>query len=143
MQLSYQKAKPHLLEAQLGARVLAFCLDALFLLSVIGLIEYFTISSNEEAFIFKSERLLHLLMGWLYFAGTESATWQGSMGKHLLGLRVVGHAGERISFRCASFRYIFKPISIFVLLMQALTGTRVSSHSRLFHDRICKTRVLA
>lgn len=143
MQLSFQKAKPNLLEAQLGTRALAFCLDTLFLLTIIGLIEYFTISSNEEAFLLKSERLLHLLMGWLYFAGTESASWQGSVGKHVLGLRVVGQSGDRISFRCASLRYLFRPISIFVLLMQALTGTRASSHSRLFHDRICKTRVLS
>ncbi|WP_299986943.1 RDD family protein [uncultured Pontibacter sp.] len=143
MQLSYQKAKPHLLEAQLGTRVLAFCLDSLFLVSIIGLIEYFTFSSDEEALLFKSERLLHMLLGWLYFAGTESAAWQGSIGKHLLGLRVVGHSGERISFRRASLRYLLKPISIFVLLMQALTGTSVASYSRLFHDRICKTRVLS
>ncbi|PVY43053.1 RDD family protein [Pontibacter virosus] len=143
MQLSYQKAETHALEAQLSARVLAFCLDTLFLLSIIGLIEYFTISSNEEAFLFKSERLLHLLMGWLYFAGTESAAWQGSIGKHLLGLRVVGQSGERISFRRASLRYLLKPISIFVLLMQALTGAKVLAYSRLFHDRICKTRVLS
>ncbi|SIT93843.1 RDD family protein [Pontibacter indicus] len=143
MQLSYQKAKPFLLEAQVDSRVLAFCLDALLLLSIIGLIEYFTISSNEAALVFKSERLLHILMGWLYFAGTESAACQGSIGKHLLGLRVVGEAGERISFRRASLRYLLKPVSIFVLLMQALTGTRVPSYSRFFHDRICKTRVLS
>ena len=143
MQLSYQKAKPHILEAQLGTRVLAFCLDTLFLISVIGLIEYFTISSNEEALLFKSERLLHILMGWLYFAGTESASWQGSIGKHMLGLRVVGKSGERISFRCASLRYLLKPISMLVLLMQALGGTTALSYTYPFHDRICKTRVLA
>ncbi|PKV63247.1 RDD family protein [Pontibacter ramchanderi] len=143
MPLSYQKAKPRLLEAQLNVRVLAFCLDTLLLLSIIGVIEYFTFSSNEEALVFKSERLLHLLMGWLYFAGTESATWQGSIGKHLLGLRVVSHTGERISFRCASLRYLLKPVSVFVLLLQALAGASPTSYSRLFHDRICKTRVLA
>lgn len=143
MQLSYQKAKPHLLEAQMGARVLAFFLDTFFLLSTIGLIEYFTFSSNEEALVFKSERLLHLLMGWLYFAGTESGAWQGSLGKQFLGLRVVGLCGDRISFRRASLRYLLRPISIFVLLTQALTGTRVASHTRLLHDRICKTRVLS
>ena len=143
MQLSYQKAKPLLLESQLDSRVIAFCIDTLILLSIIGLIEYFTISSNETALVFKSERLLHILMGWLYFAGTESAACQGSIGKHLLGLRVVCRSGERISFRRASLRYLLKPVSVFVLIMQALTGKRVPSYSRFFHDRICKTRVLS
>jgi uncharacterized RDD family membrane protein YckC len=142
MQLSYQKVKSREHVADMGTRVLAFCVDSLLLLMVISIIEYFTVSSDESAWLFKGERLLHFLMGWLYFAGSESSIWQASIGKHVLGLRVASLEGQRISFKCASLRYVIKPISLFVVLMRALSGNPISSHSLLFHDKIASTQVV-
>jgi uncharacterized RDD family membrane protein YckC len=141
MQLSYQKTKTEEHVASLGTRVLAGFLDFLLLLTFIGLIEYYTVSSNEEAFFFKVERILHLLLGWLYFAGTESSSWRATIGKHLLRLRVSSTSGKRISFRCASLRYLLKPVSVFVLLMQAISHATSTAYTRLFHDKVCHTKV--
>jgi uncharacterized RDD family membrane protein YckC len=141
MQLSYQKTKPSEHVADFGTRMIAFCLDFLLILTLIGVIEYYTISSNEEAFLLKSERLLHFLMGWLYFAGSESSAWQATLGKHLLGLRVASIQGERISFKCATIRYFTRPISIFVFLMRALASSPLAN-LQLFHDRVSRTKVV-
>ena len=140
MQLSYPKARPKVHEADLGTRIIAFCVDALLLLLFIGLIEYFTVSSNEEAWLLKTERLLHLLMGWLYFAGAESSGKQATIGKHILGLQVASLENRRISFRCASLRYVLKPVSLFVLIMLALSSN--GNPSPLFHDKIARTQVV-
>ncbi|MHC2993796.1 RDD domain-containing protein [Pontibacter sp. HJ8] len=141
MQLSYQKTKPSEHVADLGTRMIAFCLDFLLILTLIGVIEYYTISSNEEAFLLKSERLLHFLMGWLYFAGSESSAWQATLGKHLLGLRVASTRGERISFKRATIRYFARPISIFVFIMRALASSPLTS-LQLLHDRVARTKVV-
>lgn len=141
MQLSYQKATPKEHVADLGPRVLAFCMDLLLLMLIISIIEYFTVSSDEKAWLFKGERLLHLLMGWLYFAGTESSSWQASVGKHVLRLKVVSLDGQRITFRCAALRFVLKPVSIFVLLIRAISGSH-TPYTPLFHDKIARTQVL-
>lgn len=141
MQVSYHKTDTEEHVAGLGTRALASFLDLMLLLTIIGLIEYHTISSNEEAFLFKVERILHLLLGWLYFAGAESSSWRATVGKHLLKLRVSSTSGKRISFRCASLRYLLKPISVFVLLMQAISHATSTAYTRLFHDRVCNTKV--
>ncbi|WP_299702453.1 RDD family protein [uncultured Pontibacter sp.] len=141
MQLSYQKTETEEHVASLGTRALAGFLDLLLLLTIIGLIEYYTVSSDEEAFLLKVERILHLMLGWLYFAGAESSVWRATIGKHLLQLKVSSTSGKRISFRCASLRYLLKPISVFVLLMQAISQTSTTAYTRLFHDRVCDTKV--
>lgn len=141
MQISYQKTKTEEHVADLGTRVLAFCMDSLLMLAIIGVIEYYTISSNEAALFWKGERFLHFLLGWLYFAGAESSAGQATIGKHLLGLRVTDTQGERISFKCATLRYFLKPISVFVFIMRALASAS-GTYTLLFHDKVAKTKVL-
>ncbi len=45
---------------------------------------------------------------WIYMAGFESSSWQASLGKRLLGLRVIGAGGERIEFWRAMLRAAVK-----------------------------------
>jgi uncharacterized RDD family membrane protein YckC len=141
MQISFEKTKTREHVADFSSRVLAFLLDALLLMFIIGVIEFYTVSSNEQAWLFKGERLLHFLLGWLYFAGAESSSRQATIGKQLLDLRVADMQGERISFRCATLRYVIKPISIFVFIIRFLTGSPLT-YSQLFHDKIAKTKVM-
>ena len=141
MQLSYQKSKTREHVADFGSRVVAFCLDFLLIFTLIGIIEYYTISSDEEAFLFKSERLLHFLLGWLYFAGPESSTWQASIGKYLLGLRVTDRTSGRISFKSATLRYFARPISVFVFIMRTLAISPFT-YTQLFHDKVSGTKVI-
>lgn len=141
MQVSFQKTRTHEHVADFGPRVVAFCLDLLFVLTIIGVIEYYTISSDEEALLLKTERLLHFLLGWLYFAGMESSPWQATLGKNLLQLCVVSTKGERISFRCATIRYFAKPISVFAFIMRALASSPLT-YTQFFHDKVADTKVL-
>lgn len=51
--------------------------------------------------------LATLLIGWwLYNAGLEASSWQGSIGKRLLGLQVVDANGRRLGFARASGRHL-------------------------------------
>ncbi|MFD2245820.1 RDD family protein [Pontibacter ruber] len=133
------ESKAHL--ADFGTRIVAFALDILLLASIIGVMEYFTISSDETAMLLKPERLLQFLLGWLYFAGLESSIWQTTAGKHLLGLRVTSTLGKRISFKCASIRYFAKVISVFVFIMRMLSSSPLT-FKETFHDKLAHTQVV-
>ena|ERR1700730_3449568 len=39
-----------------------------------------------------------IVVGWLYYSLLESSSWQGTLGKKLLGMRVMDLNGNRISF---------------------------------------------
>ena len=52
-----------------------------------------------------------LAAGWLYYGLLESSSWQGTVGKKLLGLRVTDINGNRISFGRATGRYFAKILS--------------------------------
>ncbi|MDQ6646379.1 MAG: RDD family protein, partial [Pseudomonadota bacterium] len=49
--------------------------------------------------------LITTIVAWLYFAICESSSWQATIGKLALGIRVTDLHGERISFPRALGRY--------------------------------------
>jgi uncharacterized RDD family membrane protein YckC len=46
-----------------------------------------------------------VISSWLYFALLESSSWQGTVGKNILGLYVAGTQGNRVTFGRASLRF--------------------------------------
>lgn len=127
--------------ASWGTRGVAFALDLALLLTLIGVADYFTFSSDEEALLLKPERLLHLLLGWLYFVGSETSFIQATFGKHLLSLRVTSSAGGRISLKQATVRYFTKPFTLVVIVLRYLTGV-VPASRQTFHDRLAQAQVV-
>jgi uncharacterized RDD family membrane protein YckC len=69
---------------------------------------------------------------WLYCAFAESSSWQATIGKRLLGLRVVTAEGGRISFGQATIRHLMKFLSLFSagfgFMMAAWTERRQALH---------------
>lgn len=128
--------------SDLRVRFAALLVDWLLFFVVVGVIDYFTISSDESALLLKPERLLHVLLGWLYFAGTETCSCQATLGKYLLGLQVQSSTGGRLSFLKASIRYFAKPLTAFVLLFRFITGTGLPRH-RLLHDKLAEAQVVS
>ncbi|WP_299758529.1 RDD family protein [uncultured Pontibacter sp.] len=141
MQTTYTQSKDKTELADLGTRLMALSLDVLLLLTLIGIADFFTFSSDDEAFLFKPERLLHLVLGWLYFAGAETCRCQGTLGKYLMNLRVTDSKGDRIDFRAATLRFLVKPVSAVLIVLRFLVGSDYSSR-RPFHDKLADTQVI-
>ncbi|MDX5482550.1 MAG: RDD family protein [Hymenobacteraceae bacterium] len=141
MQAVYTKPGNKAELADLGTRLVAFTVDVVLLLTLIGIADMLTFSSDDQAFFLKPERFLHFLLGWLYFAGTETCPCQGTLGKHLLGLKVTSTTGERISFKSATIRYFTRPVTVVLLLLCYITGSRVDTY-RTFHDRLTNSQVI-
>jgi uncharacterized RDD family membrane protein YckC len=78
---------------------------------------------------------------WLYDALLTSSSWQGTIGKRVLKLKVVDEQGNRVSFGRATGRYFSKIISGMVMyvgfIMIAFTDRK-----RGLHDMIAGTLVM-
>lgn len=85
--------------------------------------------------------LLSTLLVWLYFALLESSAWQATVGKLVMGIRVTGLRGERISVPRALVRYLAKFLSLIIVgigfLMVAWTDRKQG-----LHDMLASTLVL-
>jgi uncharacterized RDD family membrane protein YckC len=80
-------------------------------------------------------------LGWLYEALTTSGSWQATLGKHIVGLKVTDLAGNRISFGRATGRHFAKILSNMCLyigfIMVAFTERKQG-----LHDMIAGTLVM-
>ena len=76
-----------------------------------------------------------LAAGWLYYGLLESSSWQGTVGKKLLGLRTTDLNGNRISFGRATGRYFAKILSGMIcfigFVMVAFTEKKQGLHDML------------
>lgn len=85
--------------------------------------------------------LLVTLMAWLYFAFCESSSWQGTLGKLAVGIRVTDLHGTRISLPRALGRYPAKFLSVLTLGFGFLMAGWTSRKQAL-HDMLASTLVL-
>ncbi|GHA77144.1 RDD family protein [Pontibacter akesuensis] len=141
MQATFTESNTNAELATLGPRLTAFALDVLLLLTLIGLADYFTISTDENALFLKPERLLHLVLGWLYFAGGETCYCQATPGKYLLHLRVTTTRGSRPSFRATTIRFFARPFSVLLFTLRFLVSAPSDTRS-MFHDRLANSQVV-
>jgi uncharacterized RDD family membrane protein YckC len=81
---------------------------------------------------------------WLYEALLTSSSWQGTVGKKLLGLKVTDDFGNRISFARATGRYFSKILSAMIcyigFIMAAFTDRKKALHDMIAGTVVIKTR---
>ena len=89
-------------------------------------------------------QLVAVVVTWLYFALMESSPRGATVGKMVLGLRVVDDHGNRISFLRATGRFFAKFISTVILfigyLMVAFTDRKRGLHDIIAGTLVVKTR---
>ena len=83
---------------------------------------------------------ISIVVTWLYYALCESSSWQGTIGKKLLGLRVTDMNGQRIGFAQASGRHFAKILSA-LLLGIGFIMIAFSEHKQGLHDTLASTLV--
>lgn len=83
---------------------------------------------------------LNGLIGWLYEALMTSSTWQATVGKKILNLKVTDEAGNRISFARATGRHFAKYLSAMILFIGYIMAA-FTDRKRALHDSIAGTLV--
>ena len=78
---------------------------------------------------------------WLYEALLTSSSWQGTVGKRILRLKVTDDFGNRISFALATGRFFAKLLSGMAMYVGFIM-VAFMERKRGLHDVICSTQVL-
>lgn len=144
-----QVSRPPVTYAGFWLRLVAYIIDAI-ILGMAGVIAFFPLfRANIHAFTTQNPwevytsmsrplfaiRLLALMLSWIYYASMESSSWQATLGKKILGLRVTDLAGNRITFARASGRFFGKILSGMILgigfLMAGFTARKQALHDIL------------
>jgi uncharacterized RDD family membrane protein YckC len=79
---------------------------------------------------------------WLYYAFSESSSWQATLGKKMLNLTVTDMDGQPISFARASGRYFSKFITHLVPLAIGFILAGFTEKKQAIHDMIASCLVL-
>lgn len=121
-----------------GALVLTFGID--FALSRFGRLFGFSPFDSKVA-VGMSFIAILAVGSWLYCAFTESSSWQATVGKRLLGLKVMCADGSRTSFGVATVRHLMKFLSLFMLTVGFLMSGWTKRRQAL-HDMPCDCLVV-
>jgi len=82
------------------------------------------------------------LVSWLYYALSESSSWQATLGKKMLNLKVTDMTGQPISFGRASGRFFAKIITNMIPLMIGFIIAGFTEKKQAIHDMIASCLVL-
>ena len=85
---------------------------------------------------------LVLIVGWLYYALCESSSWQGTVGKKMLGLYVTDLEGRPVSFGRASGRYFARLVTHLIPLAIGYIMAGFTEKKQAIHDMIASCVVL-
>jgi len=84
---------------------------------------------------------LSVAICWIYFATLQSSSWQATVGKKTLGIKVVDKNGGRISFGTATVRYFGKSLSGIIFCIGYMMAGWTKKKQGL-HDMIASTYVV-
>jgi len=84
--------------------------------------------------------IISLICMWLYFAFFESGSWQATLGKKAMGLKVTDLDSNRISFARATGRFFAKILSNISLSIGYIMAG-FTSQKQALHDVIAETLV--
>ena len=85
--------------------------------------------------------VVSIVVTWLYSSLLESSSWQGTVGKKVVGLRVTDLNGSRISFGNATGRHFAKMLSGIICLVGFIMAA-FTERKQALHDILAGTLVL-
>jgi uncharacterized RDD family membrane protein YckC len=132
-------------------RVLAYLIDCLVMMAVscpvgillgVGVVATGADQNSDSAILTNGfSNVISLLIGWLYFSLLESSSWQATIGKKVLGLKVIDLHGNRISFGRATGRYFAQILSGMICFIGYVMVAFTEKKQGL-HDMVAGTLVI-
>lgn len=112
-----------------------------FILYTTNLLDIHQIQNSKQEINY-SYTILYLTLYIIYYPLAESSQkMQGTLGKYILGLKIVKSDGNRMSFLRAIARHFAKGIS-FLPLALGFIMVAFNKNKRGLHDIICNTYVV-
>jgi uncharacterized RDD family membrane protein YckC len=126
-------------------RFAAYAIDSVILLFPTLLVSFLYRATIPADNLFAGlvDSLMTLGIWWVYVAVLHSSVWQATLGKKLLGMKVVDYAGNRISFGRATGRYFAGFLSAILLcigyIMVAFTKKKQALHDKMAATLVVRT----
>ena len=114
-------------------RLIAFLLDVIVAFILLSIIKIIFIIDSSNAIVL-------VLFWWLYSSLMLSSSWEATLGKKLMSIRVLSLDMKRLSFKQATLRYVLSLVStafILPVFMMFFTKKR-----QTFHDYFAKNLVI-
>ena len=128
------ETKEEMIYAGFWVRVLAAVIDGLVLAIPTMIVnELF----GEDSWI---SIILLLILWWQYSARMLSSSWRATIGKKIVSIAVVNEMGEQITFKDATFRFLYSLISYLLLL--PILMMLFTEKKQTLHDKMAKTLVI-
>lgn len=113
-----------------------------FIFQVIGAgMERGGVSPPAAGLFIAGSNLTQMVIGWLYAALMESSTYQATLGKLAVGIRVTDARGQRITFARATGRHFAKYVSMLTFFIGYLMAA-FTAHKQALHDMIASCLVI-
>jgi len=124
-------------------RLLAFIIDRIIIWIVICLILGFTLDHGIYSMwnFFGVQGIIGEILVYIYFVVCETSSWQGTLGKHLLGMKVVNEQYGKVTASQAMWRFTWKYLSFFVLAL-GFIWVIFDPKKQGWHDKLAKTYVI-
>jgi uncharacterized RDD family membrane protein YckC len=134
--VTVQAASSALAPASIGARVVAYIIDAIILGIVGGILNALLRSEPRTA------GAINVLLGLVYFVYFWSASGQGqTLGMRVLNLKVIKTDGSMLTYTQAVIRYLGLFLSFLVVLIGVI-WVAFDPEKQGWHDKIAGTYVV-
>ena len=130
----YAAEKGALMNASIWKRFWAFLIDVL-----VFVVLFWALAQVMDNF---SLSVVLLVLIWLYYAFLESSPWQASLGKRIMGLKVVDKRGRRLSFGKASRRLLSRIFTNFTFYFGFFSAA-FDKQNKTLHDKLSKSMVIS
>lgn len=130
--------------AGFGSRLVAHIIDGAILSISIGIISWITgieFSSGVMEIVYSPGGWISFFLVLAYFVYFETSEKQATIGKSVMGLKVIRQDGKKMETSDAIIRYLGKVLSA-VIFMIGFLMVLFDDQKRSLHDRIAKTYVV-
>lgn len=130
--------------AGFGDRIAAYLID-LLPLGILGymLAIYFPDTFSVEGFSdFSFSRSFAFFVWILYSLFMDASSWQGTLGKKIIGIKTVSYTGHQLTMGESALRNLFKIVSALPFSLGFIWFLFDKKH-RTWHDMVAKTLVVA
>ncbi len=93
------------------------------------------------SYLFSKDTFLIEVLILLYFVLCETSSWQATLGKKVMGIRIVSTQFQKIEMKEAIIRYLSKYLSM-AILMLGFIWIIFDDKKQSWHDKIADTYVI-
>jgi uncharacterized RDD family membrane protein YckC len=124
-------------------RFIAFIIDRILIWLLFSVLLGYAEGVNIYSIfsLFGTQTIVVEILVMVYFVVCETSSWQGTLGKHLLNMKVVNEQYQKVTASQAMWRFTWKYLSFFVLLL-GFIWVIFDTKKQGWHDKLAGTYVI-